>query len=233
VRLDWGTPGERFYEQGVDRGVLYIGGQGYAWSGLVSVSESIQGGDAKPYYMDGIKYANISAAEEFEAAIEAFSSPPEFAPCDGNAVIQNGLIATQQPRRPFDFSYRTLIGNDIDQLNHGYKIHLVYKALAAPSNVKYTTIGDKSTPDTRSWNITTLPPSLAGIRPTSHFVIDSRSTDPAILVQIESVLYGDADNDAAIPTVTALLSIFGGAAGEFDAGDIDTTGIEFLDGGTA
>jgi hypothetical protein len=233
VRLAWDTPGERFYEQGVDRGVLYVGGQGYAWSGLVSVSESIQGGQAKPYYIDGIKYSNLSSAEEFAATIEAFSAPAEFAPCDGYALIQNGLIATNQRRRSFDFSYRTLVGNDVKQLQYGYKIHLVYKALAAPSNAKYSTLGQNNTPNTLSWGITTLPPLASGFRPTSHFIIDSQTTDPDILAQIEGILYGDDDSDAMIPTVPALITIFGGTVSEFDAGDVDTTGIDFLDGGTA
>jgi hypothetical protein len=231
MRLAWDTPGERVYEQGVDRGVLYVGGQGYAWSGLVSVSESIQGGQAKPYYMDGIKYANVSASEEFQATIEAFSSPPEFAPCDGNAMLQNGLFATQQPRRQFDLSYRTRVGNDLDGTDHAYKIHLVYKALAAPSNQKYLTIGANATPSTRSWAITTLPPLVTGIRPTSHFVIDSRTTDPAVLTELEDILYGNIDDEASMPTVAALLSLFSAPDFDYDAGDVDTTGLEILDGG--
>jgi hypothetical protein len=148
----------------------------------------------------------------------------------GNALVQNGLTATQQPRRPFDLSYRTRVGNDTDGIGHGYKIHLVYKALAAPSNQKYVTMGANSNPSTRTWGITTLPPAITGYRPTSHFVIDSRSTDPDVLVTIEDILYGGTDNDAAIPTVPSLVSIFGGTL-EFDAGDVDTTGTDFLDGG--
>jgi hypothetical protein len=231
VRLDWGSQGERFFEQGIDRGVLYVGGRGYAWTGLVSVSESIQGGQTKSYYLDGVKYANAPSSEEFEATIEAFSSPPEFAPCDGSAIIQNGLIATQQPRRSFDFSYRTRIGNGVDGIEHGYKIHLVYRALAEPANHKYVTIGANTSPSTRSWSITTLPPIVSGYRPTAHFVIDSRTVDPDVLATVENILYGDADSDPTIPSVPELMEIFGVVIS--DAGfAFDEEFADILDGGT-
>jgi hypothetical protein len=229
-KLDWDTVGERFYEQGVDRGVLYIAGQGYAWSGLVSVSESLSGGEAKPFYIDGFKYANVAGSEEFGATIEAFSYPPEFALCDGIAQIHNGLSATQQPRKPFDFSYRTRIGNDVDGFDHGYKIHLIYRALAAPSAQKFASLGAKDVPDTRSWSVTTMPPAISGYRPTSHFVIDSRSTPDDTLTTIEELLYGTDTANAVMPTVGALLSLFGTPV--YDEGAPAVVDDVILDGGT-
>jgi hypothetical protein len=227
-RLDWGAIGERFYDQGVDRGVLYVNGQGFAWPGLVSVSESPSGGQEKSYYIDGYKYASTTSSEEFGAVIEAYSSPAEFAQCEGDTIV-NGLIATQQPRKPFGLCYRSGVGNDTDGTYHAYKIHLIYNALAAPSNRKHSTIGKNSTPDTRSWTITTRPPNASNIRPTAHFVIDSRLTEPTLLASVEDVLYGSADNWPSLPTVPALFDIFGGL--EYDAGNIDSDFSNTLDGG--
>jgi hypothetical protein len=230
TKLNWDALGERFYEQGVDRGALYIASVGYAWSGLVSVSESLSGGEAKPYYIDGFKYANIAGSEEFGATIEAFSCPPEFGPCDGLAQIHNGLVATQQPRKPFDLTYRTRIGNDVDGYDHGYKVHLVYRALAAPSAQKFASLGQKDDPNTRSWDISTMPPAISGYRPTAHFVVDSRTADPATLSQLEDLLYGTDTADAVMPTVPALLTLFGTPV--YDAGTVETVDTNVLDGGT-
>ena len=208
TRLNWDAFGERFYETGVDRGVLYLNDIGYAWPGLISVSESSSGGEAKPHYLDGYKYANIASAEEFQATINAFSSPPEFSVCDGVGLVHTGLFATQQPRRPFSFSYRTLIGNDIDGSDHGYKIHLVYNALAAPSTRTNNTINDNVTPSNLSWAITTLAPMAANLRPTSHFVIDSRFTPEGTLSEIEDILYGSEVLAPTIPSVSDLIALF-------------------------
>lgn len=207
AKLNWGAAGERFYESGVDHGVLYIDGVGYAWSGLISVTESSSGGQARPFYIDGFKYANIASAEEFEATIQAFSAPREFRRCDGSPEIYGGLIATQQPRRPFDFSYRTMVGNDTDP-NYGYKIHLVYNALAAPSQRTNSTQGENGDIPSLSWALTTRPPMVSGIKPTAHFVIDSRSTSPLILTLAENLLYGSDSSTATMPTVTELLALF-------------------------
>ena len=230
TRLNWDAVGERFYEAGVDRGVLYLNGIGYAWPGLISVAESSSGGEAKPHYVDGYKYANVAVAEEFQATISAFSSPPEFAVCDGLGLVHTGLIATQQRRRPFSFSYRTLIGNDLEGIDHGYKIHLVYNALAAPSSRTNSTIGESAAPGTLSWAITTLAPRVLGIRPTAHFIIDSRTTDPATLVAVEDILYGSDELTPSIPTVTELMTLFGETVmegGFAELSEFDT----ILDGG--
>jgi hypothetical protein len=208
-RLVWGAVGERYFETGVDRGVLYVGSDpGVAWNGLISVSESPSGGDPKPYYLDGIKYLNIAAAEEFEATLDAFSAPREFGPCDGMASIQNGLIATQQPRKSFGLSYRTLIGNDLDGAEHGYRIHLVYNALAEPSQRSHKTYGDQLDVADFSWSITTLPPSITGYKPTAHLIVDSTLADPDVLISVENILYGDNSHSARMPAPDELTALF-------------------------
>lgn len=208
-RLIWDASGERFYETGVDRGVLYpIASPGVAWSGLISVSESPTGGEPRPYYLDGIKYLNIASAEEFEATLEAFWSPPEFGPSDGVGYVQNGLFATQQPRKPFSLSYRTKIGNDVDADEHGYKIHLVYNALTAPSQRTNQSTSDTTDPTVKNWHISTLAPAITGFKPTAHLVIDSTLTDPAVLIEIEDLLYGSDAVMAGLPSPDELIAIF-------------------------
>ena len=207
--LVWGESGQRFFETGIDRGVLFPKvGSGVPWDGIISVSESPTGGDSRPYYYDGFKYLNVSAAEEFEATIDAYSAPYEFGKCDGSVPLLNGLFLTQQNRESFGFSYRTRIGNDHDGSNHAYKIHLIYNALAAPSARNNTSINNSPTALTLSWRITTAPPPIVGFRPTAHFVIDSRYTPEALLVQIEEMLYGSEMSESYLPTVTEIMDLF-------------------------
>lgn len=209
ARLSWAAVGERFYETGVDRGVLYVGIEpGVSWTGLTSVSESPTGGEASPFYIDGVKYLNLAGSEEFAATINAFSSPYEFGPCDGTMSIQNGLFVTQQPRKPFGLSYRTKLGNDIDGTDHAYKIHVVYNALAAPSERSNNTVGDSTDPLSLSWSVTTLPPSITGYKPTAHFMIDSRKTTETILATIEDILYGSDSGASRLPSPSELIAIF-------------------------
>ena len=209
TRVSWNDVGQRFYEAGTDRGVLYIDGQnGVPWNGLVGVSENSSGGEPKAYYLDGYKYLNVASAEDYAATINAFTSPREFDACDGTAAIQNGLFATQQPRKTFGFSYRTLIGNDVDGLSLGYKIHIVYNALASPVQRSYKTNGDSASPLTLDWSISTLAPRLTGIRPTAHFVIDSRLTPPRLLESIEDILYGSNSTEPRLPTAEELAQLF-------------------------
>jgi len=236
ARLNWDVLGERFFETGIDRGVLYIDGQGVAWPGLISVAESPTGGEAKPRYIDGYKYLNLAAAEEFEATITAFFSPPEFARCDGRAEIHPGLFATHQPRRTFDFSYRSKIGNDQNGTDHAYKIHLIYNALAAPADRTYETLDDETEPMTHEWSITTRPPQIFGYRPTSHFVIDSRTTPEATLTTLEDILYGSAEGLPQIPTATSLIDIFASGSVDletivYEGGDPSSVPTRFFDGG--
>jgi hypothetical protein len=208
TRIAWGTFGERYYETGVDRGVLYIPAQaGVAWNGLASVSESPSGGDAKPYYIDGFKYMNVASAEEFEATISAYSSPSQFGPCDGTKSVHTGLFVTQQPRIPFGFSYRTMVGNDATA-DRGYKIHLVYNALAAPAQRPYRSLSSSGDPTILSWSITSKPPTITGYKPTAHLIIDSRTTLPDVLTEVEDLLYGTSEDDATLPTPDELIAIF-------------------------
>ncbi len=207
-KLTWGAAGSRFYEAGVDRGVLYVGElAGVSWNGLTGVNESSSGGDAKPFYIDGIKYLNTSAAEEFEATITAYTYPDEFAHCDGTYQPRPGMFITQQRRQSFGLSYRTKVGNDLSD-DAGYKIHVVYNALASPTARSNKSLGDSSDPTDFSWSITTRPPSTTAYKPTAHLVIDSRSTDPSILSLVEDILYGTDEDPARIPSFTELIEVF-------------------------
>lgn len=207
-RLDWSAVGERFYETGVDRGVLFVGGNpGVPWTGLISVEERPTGGEARPFYLDGYKYLNLPAVEEFEATIEAFSAPSEFGVCDGRVSLALGLFATQQTRKSFGLCYRTLVGNDTNALDHGYKIHLVYNALAKPSTPTYETVNDSPEPTTHSWELTTKPPRMSGVRPTAHLTIDTRVVHPGKLVEIENIIYGSEATSSRMPSPAELVTI--------------------------
>jgi hypothetical protein len=207
-RIVWGAPGKRFYEAGIDRGVLYVGAQpGVPWNGLTAVNVNSTGGEAKAYYIDGVKYLNVPAAEEFEATINAYTYPDEFGACDGSTQVRPGLRVTQQRRKSFGFSYRTMIGNEMSP-ELGYKIHIVYNALAAPSGRNHTTLGESAEPGDFSWNITTRPPAISGYNRTSHVVIDSRDTNSVTLAAIEDILYGTSINTARLPDFDELVTIF-------------------------
>jgi len=209
-RLEWSAVGERFYEIGVDRGVLYtIDDRGVAWNGLVSVKEAPAGGEVKEFYVDGVKYLAFVSNEEYAATIEAYTYPEEFGVHDGTVAVKNGLFATQQARRSFGFSYRTKIGNDVNGLDHAYKIHLVYNALATPTAIDRNTMsGDTNDAGLFSWQITTKSPVITGFKPTAHFVIDSRETPVGLLVDIEDLLYGDGDNAPRLPRIEELVDMF-------------------------
>jgi len=209
TRINWDVRGERYFEIGVDRGVLYpSSGPGVPWSGLLSVNETPTGAEERPYYIDGIKYLNLRSAEEFAATIESLGSPPEFNPCDGVVSIHTGLFATQQPRTSFGFSYRVLLGNDLAGPGYGYRIHLIYNALAAPATRNNATIGATIDPARFSWTISTLAPPVTGYKRTAHFVIDSKLTDPAVLSELEDLLYGTVSTDPTLPTPDELIAIF-------------------------
>lgn len=208
ARVIWGESGNRFYEAGVDRGVLYVDNIGVAWNGLTSVKESSSGGDPSPYYLDGVKYANIAASEEFEATIEAYSAPREFGQCDGTTSIQNGLFITQQKRKKFGFCYRTKRGNDTSGLEYGYKLHLVYNALAAPTDRENTTISASVDVNPLSWAVTTTPPVVSGYKPSAHMVIDSTQTTTARLKTVEDILYGTDAAAPRLPSQEELIVLF-------------------------
>lgn len=208
AKLLWGSPGERYFETGIDRGVLFVDGSGYAWNGLTSVSEKSSGGDLQEYFLDGVKYAQIMSAEDFAATIEAISSPREFGVCDGSIEIYAGISATQQIRKTFGLSYRTRVGNDVNGSDLAYKIHVVYNVLAAPSERSHVSISDNIDAETMSWDVATIPSQLTGIRPTAHFVIDTRRADPADVTTLENSLYGTVSTSPALPTPAALVAIF-------------------------
>lgn len=199
-KLVWDKTGERLYETGVDRGVLYpaqVGGgyaNGVAWNGLTAVTESPSGAEASPIYADNIKYLNLMSTEEFGATIEAYTYPDEFAECDGSAEIVDGVTIGQQTRKSFGLCYRTVLGNDVDSNDYGYKLHLIYGAQAAPSEKGYATINDSPEAITFSWEVSTTPVAVTGFKPTSCVTIDSTKVDAEKLAALEDILYGkDAD----------------------------------------
>jgi hypothetical protein len=208
AQLTWDQIGERFYESGVDRGVLFVDNSGYAWSGLVSVEEAPSGGDARAFYIDGEKYLNLAAKEEFEATINAYYSPVQFDACDGVLPAAPGLFATQQRRKSFGLSYRTKIGNDVDGQDHGYKIHIVYNALVAPTQRTRSTVSDDVDIPVLSWPITTKPVAVPGMKRTSHFVVDSTEAGPNAMSALEAMLYGSDTNPSTLPTVQQLIDMF-------------------------
>ena len=195
-KIVWDQTGERLYETGVKRGVLYVqdsGGtypKGVAWNGLTAVTESPSGAEATPLYADDIKYLNLISTEELGGTIEAYTYPDEFAECDGSASIATGVYIGQQPRKTFGMCYTTTVGNDVDSNAHGYKLHLIYGALASPSEKAYSTINDSPDAVTFSWEITTTPVNVTGQKPTASLVIDSTKADPEKLAALEEILYG-------------------------------------------
>lgn len=200
-RLSWSDIAERYYEFGCDRGVLYVGdGDGVPWNGLISVEQSPSGGTSTPYYVDGIKYLTVGTPEEFEGTITAFSSPEEFDECDGALGLSEGLLSHHQLRAPFGLSYRTMIGNGRTNSPFGYRIHLVYNALANPAPRTYETISDNPSAIPLSWNFTTTPIFRSNIGlPTSHFTIDSTKTHEWVLSEIEKIIYGSEYEPARLP----------------------------------
>lgn len=213
-KLVWDKTGERFYETGVENGVLYVRNsagaypKGVAWNGLSNISESPSGAEATPIYADNIKYLNLMSVEEFGATIEAYFYPDEFAECDGTAELAPGVFAGQQPRKVFGLVYKTLIGNDVDLNDHGYKLHLIYGAQAAPSEKAYPTVNDSPEAVTFSWELTTTPVNVVGMKPTAQLTIDSTKVDPLKLAALEAVLFGkDADIVAGTPAVVARLPL--------------------------
>lgn len=219
-KIVWDKTGERLYEVGVDHGVFYptlasgAYGKGVAWNGLINVTESPSGAEASPLYADNMKYANIISAEEFAATIEAYMYPDEFAECDGSVEIMPGMYAGQQARKMFGFAYRTLLGNDVELNNYGYKLHLVYGCLAAPSEKGYGTISDSTEPSTLSWEISTTPVAINAVingkklNPTATLTFDSTKFSAEFMAKLEEVLYGkDESAEGAGDAVEARLPL--------------------------
>jgi hypothetical protein len=217
--LTWDAVGERFYETGVDHGVLYLPDDtgvystGVAWNGLTTVTESPSGAAANPQYADNIKYLNLIAAEEFGGTIDAFTYPDEFAQCDGTAIPSDGVTVGQQSRKLFGLSFRTVIGNDVEGTDYGYKLHMIYGAQAAPSDRAYATINDQPAAIAFSWTITTSPVPTTGYKPTSLITVDSTKVDAAALTSLEDLLYGTATIPAALPSPDEVIALFPSTGG--------------------
>ena len=205
ARLVWDQTGQKTYETGVKQGVLYPQGEGgeypkgYAWNGLTGVTESPSGAESNPLYADDIKYLNLISAEEFGATIEAYTYPDEFAECDGSAEIAPGVTIGQQARKTFGMAYKTTFGNDVDGNEHGYKLHLIYGALATPSEKAYATINDSPEAITFSWEVTTTPVAVEGFKPTASLTIDSTKVSKDKLTALEDILYGKDSVEARLP----------------------------------
>ena len=213
-KIVWDESGKRFYETGVDHGVLYVldstgkYSNGVAWNGLTAVTESPSGAESTPLYADNIKYLNLMSAEEFGATVEAYTYPDEFAECDGSADIATGVTIGQQSRKVFGLCYRTKVGNDVDGEDHGYKLHIIYGCQASPSEKAYATVNDSPEAVTFSWEVTTTPVNVTGFKPTASLVIDSRTANATDLASLEEVLYGkDAGPEGTPAAVPARLPL--------------------------
>jgi hypothetical protein len=209
TKVVWGQVGDRLYQTGVDRGVLYpLSGTGVPWNGLVGVSESASGGDPKAYYIDGYMYAQRPAREDFQGSIEAFTYPKEFEICDGTRSVGRGLHFGSQRRRHFGMSYRSGVGNDVAGLGYGYKLHIVYNALAAPSQKDYKSTNDNPDVITFNWSFVTRPIRVAGYQPVPHIIVDSSETQPSLMAALEDILYGSATTSPRLPTPSEVITLF-------------------------
>lgn len=215
-RLVWDAIGEKIYETGLSKGVLYLQKgaefpEGVVWNGLTAVTESPGGAEPTELYADNIKYASLRSAETFGATIEAFTYPDEFDAANGSATIATGVTIGQQSRNPFGFSYVTEIGSDATTDVPAYKIHLVYGATASPSEQAHATINDSPEAVTFSWEITTTPvPVIGNFKPTSKITIDSTEADPVKLKALEDILYGSSTVEARLPLPNEIISLMGG-----------------------
>lgn len=216
-KLVWHNVGERFYETGVEQCALYVKGaegkygKGVAWNGITAITESPSGAEATPLYADNIKYLNLISNEEFGATVEAYTYPDEFGECDGSAelVAGSGIKLGQQTRKEFGLCYKTLMGNDTQGKDLGYKLHLVYNCLAAPSEKAYATVNDSPEAITFSWEVSTTPVPVTGFKPTAHVEIDSTKCTPENLKKLEDLLYGTAEKEATLPTPNEIIALIG------------------------
>lgn len=243
-KVAWNKPGERRYETGVDRGVLYLAdGSGVPWNGLTSVDEDLSDVATTPYFFDGIKYMDTRYPGDYSGSLKAYTYPDEFLPFDGYAELNNGVLLGHQPVYDrFGLSYRTLIGNDVDGLSKGYKIHILYNLVATPDNRSYPTVSNQPSPEEFSWKLTGVPEAIPGYRPTVHIILDTTKLNPFLIADVERILYGQDQSEVSDPDV-----IDGGRPGTYvvdgidgnvstpltDGGDITITGpTEVLDGGS-
>lgn len=216
-RIAWDETGKRFYETGVDQVVLYPTSEGaypkgYPWNGVTAITAKPSGADASALYADNIKYLTLVAAEDFGCTIEAYTYPEEFAECDGSAELVPGVTIGQQARKTFGLAYRTKLGNDTDGQDHGYKIHLVWGGLAAPSESNYQTVNDSPEAITFSWEVSTTPVTVKGHKPCAHMTINSTKLDKAKLEKLEEALYGGESSEAHLPTPDEILALINAVA---------------------
>lgn len=215
AKLEWDKVGEHYYETGVDHAVLYLRdtagkySNGYAWSGVTSISESPSGAESSAQYADNQKYLTLISAEEFGMTIEAFTFPNEFDECNGEFEAADGVRIGQQKRSTFGLSYRTKVGNDVDGQDKHYKLHLVYGCTASPSERAYATVNESPEAMTFSWEISTNPENVTGQKPTSLITIDSREANDAKLKQLEDLLYGTTDKEPTLPSPDEVIALFG------------------------
>ena len=216
-KITWDDIGNRLYETGVKKAVLYPMGsdgkyeKGVAWNGVTAITESPSGAEANPLYADDIKYLELRSAEEFGATIEAYTYPDEFAACDGSAELIAGVKIGQQTRKAFGLSYVTTLGNDTEGDAYGYKIHLIYGGRANPSEKGYATVNDSPEAVTFSWEVTTTPVAVNGYKPTSYMEINSTKLTEAQLAAVEALLYGSESEEASLPLPDAILAAINGA----------------------
>lgn len=203
--LEWDKTGEHYYETGIEMGVLYpqnsLGAypKGVAWNGLTSVTESPSGAEPTPIYADNIKYLNLYSVEEFGATVECYTYPDEFKACCGEAELVGGATLSQQRRTAFGMCYRTILGNDTESNDHAYKLHIIYGAMASPSDKAYNTVNDSPDVNPFSYTLTTTPVKVAGFKPTALVVIDSKTADADRLEALENILYGTEGTPARLP----------------------------------
>jgi hypothetical protein len=201
TRVTWDASGQRLYQTGVDRGMIYLAdGTVSTWNGLVSVTENPSGGDPVPTFLDGQKVLNVPSGENYEGTIESLSLPLAAAACAGWGILQYGLFASNQPKMTFGFSYRTLIGNDVSGTDFGYRIHVIFNCTAKSSDFTHETITDQPSVKPYSWQLTAVPVAFSGRRPTAHVVFDTRIQTPPTITAIEALHYGDDNTDAVMPT---------------------------------
>lgn len=214
AKLKWDASGERFFEMGIRKGVLYpvtdegTYGAGVAWNGLTSVDETPDGAEANDMYADDMKYASLRSAETFGGTINAYMFPDEFYECDGSATLAAGVYIGQQTRRKFGLCYQTQIGNDVQSEGLAYKLHLVYGCTASPSERSYEAINDSPEPIEMSWEFDTTPAEVDGYKNTSLITIDSRKVNKAKLEALEKILYGDTETDPKLPSPAEVIAMF-------------------------
>lgn len=207
--LEWDKTGERFFEKGIDRGVLYPrDGLAVPWNGLTAVTENTTG-EVKSYWIDGIKYLDHHVPGSYSAKLEAFTYPDELEDLVGTEQFAPGVYLHDQKAKVFHLSYRTGVGNDIDS-DIGYKIHIIYNVMALPAGAGMSTVGDNVEPAKMSWDLTGTPPVMLGARPTAHISLHSLGMDPEMLEAVENLLYGSADTDPALPSLVELLGLIEG-----------------------